>query len=554
MKTDTLQVGSPSPTERPTPPMLYVAALWNLLVAGALVWLSVSIFRLPDFGGLGRPVQNFVALVPLLTAVGAVYSSVMLALKRRAGRYAALAVLYTGFVLSIIALITVWNLWNGFEFVVDGIMTQPWVPLGFVVAYVANWAAFRFPEGSGARAMLQNIAMGLAALTLVILLWFSSLLAGIMHVMDRYTMFEGGLGSVGVQAWGLTFAIAIFGYLAYQVLNMDWLFGETPFEREAWQGWLMLSPNLLGFAIFFAGPLLLSFYLSFTNDTIGNVPEVIWFENYTELVALELQPMGDAEFAQEAMSFGYRPLIENFFGTGYVLGAKDPIFWRSLMNTFFFCLMLVPLSVIPAITLAVVLNSDLPGMKFYRAVYFLPSVAAVVGTALIWRWLYDPTIGFINYALSAILPGDVAVQWLSDPSVVMISVVLLASWQLIGFNTVLFLAGLQGIPKVLYEAAKIDGADGMNRFRFVTLPLLAPTTFFVIVTNVVQGLQVFNEPYTLFPSRPLPINATTSVYYMYTQGFLEAQFGYASAVAWVLFAVIFVVTIIQFRLQRSDVD
>ncbi|MEO0565702.1 MAG: sugar ABC transporter permease, partial [Chloroflexota bacterium] len=295
-----------------------------------------------------------------------------------------------------------------------------------------------------------------------------------------------------------------------------------------------------------------SFYLSFTNDTIGNVPDFIAFDNYADLLALELQPMGDAEFAQEVLTIGFRPLFQNFLGTGYVLGAKDVLFWRSLGNTLLFCSLLVPLSTIPAIALAVVLNSELPGMKFYRAVYFLPSVAAVVGTALIWRWLYDPTIGFINYALGSLVPAWGQVGWLSDPDVVLIAIVLLASWQLVGFNTVLFLAGLQGIPNVLYEAAKIDGASGPNRFRFVTLPLLAPTTFFVIVTTVVQGLQVFNEPYTLFPSRPIPENATTSVYYMYTQGFLEAQFGYASAVAWVLFAVIFVVTLIQFRVQRSE--
>jgi len=532
--------------------LLYVAAGWNLLVAAALAWLALTIFQLPDFGGLGVPVQRFVAAVPLGVAIFSVYSSVMLALRLPAGRYAGMAVLYTGLVLSIVALLSVWNIWDSFEFIVDGVMAFGWVPLGFAIAYVANWIAFRFPEGSGARSITQNVAMGIASLTLVILLWFSGLLDGISYALGTYTQFEGGFASTGVQAWTATICVGVFGYLAYAVLNLADYFGETPFEREAWQGWLMLSPNILGFAIFFAGPLLLSFYLSFTDATLGGVPRVIWFQNYGELLALELKPMGGAEFAQEVMSFGYRPLIENFLGTGYVLGAKDALFWRSLGNTLLFCLMLVPLSTIPAILLAITLNSDLPGMKFYRAIYFLPSVAAVVGTALIWRWLYDPTIGFINYALTTYFPGETNVQWLSDPQVVLFSIVLLASWQLMGFNTVLFLAGLQGIPKVLYEASKIDGANSFERFRFVTLPLLAPTTFFVIVTTVVQGLQVFNEPYTLFPARPIPTNATTSVYYMYTQGFPEAEFGYASAVAWVLFAVIFTVTLIQFRLQRSD--
>lgn len=549
---DTLKANRPPQPSASAPPLLYVAAGWNLLVAAALVWLSVTIFRLPGFGGLGVPVQRFVAAVPLGVAAASLYSAVMLALRRPAGRYTAMAVLYAGFVFSIVALLTVWNIWDGFEFIVDGVMAQGYLPLGFAVAYGVNWLAFRFPDGGGARVALQNAALGLASLTLVVLLWFSGLLDGISYALGTYTQFAGGLASTGAAAWAATICMGVFGYLAFAVLNTGDYFGETPFEREAWQGWLMLSPNILGFTIFFAGPLLLSFYLSFTNDTIGNVPEVVGFANYGELLALELQPRGDAPFAQDVMSFGYRPLVENFLGTGYVLGAKDVLFWRSLGNTLLFCLMLVPMSTIPAIALAVTLNSDLPGMKFYRAVYFLPSVAAVVGTALIWRWLYDPTIGFINDALTRYFPGETNVQWLSDPSVVLFSIVLLASWQLVGFNTVLFLAGLQGIPKVLYEASKIDGANSAERFRFVTLPLLAPTTFFVVVTTVVQGLQVFNEPYTLFPARPIPTNATTSVYYMYTQGFLEAQFGYASAVAWVLFAVIFVVTLIQFRLQRSD--
>ena len=507
------------------------------------------------FGDLGKPVQNFVALVALVPMFTAVYSSYHLFGRRPAGRYAGMAIQYTGFVLSIIALISVWGIWDGFEFMVNGVMLQPWIPLGFVAAYALNWLAFRFGEGDNLRSTLQTAAMGLAAITLVVLLWFSNLLNGIMHALDTYTDFSNGfsLTSPGIQAWGATACIAIFGYLAYSLLNAGESFDENPFGREAWQGWLMLSPNIIGFVIFFAGPLLLSFYLSFTNDTLGNIPRVIWFQNYLDLVALELRTLGDATFTQDVLTPGYSPLFTmNLFGETYVIGANDFLFWKSLGNTLLFCLMLVPLSTIPAIGMAMILNSALPGMKFFRAVFFLPSVAAVVGTALIWRWLYDPTIGFINYAIDSIVPGNVDILWLSDSNVVLISIVLLASWQLVGFNTVLFLAGLQGIPNVLYEAAMIDGANAWGRFRSVTLPLLAPTTFFVIITTVIQGLQVFNEPYTLFPARPIPTNATTSVYYMYVKGFPEQQFGYASAVAWLVFIVIFVITLIQFRVQRSE--
>jgi ABC-type sugar transport system permease subunit len=183
-------------------------------------------------------------------------------------------------------------------------------------------------------------------------------------------------------------------------------------------------------------------------------------------------------------------------------------------------------------------------------------VAAVVGTALIWRWLYDPQVGFINYSINTIASWlgrpAVDIQWLSNPSIVLMSVVIMAAWQVVGYNTVLFLAGLQGVPKELYEAARIDGANAWGQFRNVTLPMLAPTTFFVIITTMITGLQAFNEPYSLFVSEPIPENATTMVYYMYIQGFKGFQFGYASAIAWVVFFIIFAFTFIQFRANRND--
>ncbi len=539
--------------EQSTPWEVYANAAWNVLVLVVSVALSVYIFRLEDFARLGRPVQYFVALVALVPAVVAAYSSALLLLARPGGRYAALALDYTGMVLCGVALLTLWGVWDSFEFITDGVLRVAWVTWGFAVAYVLNWLAGRADEKSALRNWLQNAAMLLASLTLIVILWNSGLLLGLVHVLGTYATW---------QVWAATLAAVVFGILGARMLGLGDYFGESPFEREAWQGWLMLSPNIFGFAIFFAGPLLLSFYLSFTDNTVGQIPNVIWFQNYTEIIALQWVPIGDAANAQAALGFEFDVLATfNWFGTSYVLGAKDTLFWRSLGNTLLFCAVLVPLSTIPAILLALVLNSELPGMKFFRAVYFLPSVAAVVGTALIWRWLYDPTIGFINYAIGNIvlflntlgIPAqDPAIRWLSDPGVVLIAMVFLSSWQVVGFNTVLFLAGLQGIPKVLYEAAEIDGAGAVGRFWNVTLPLLAPTTFFVIITTIIQGLQVFNEPYTLFPSRPIPTNATTSVYYLYQRGFFFFEFGYASAVAWILFAVIFIITFVQFRVQRSD--
>ncbi|GAB4433919.1 MAG: hypothetical protein Kow00106_26740 [Anaerolineae bacterium] len=184
-----------------------------------------------------------------------------------------------------------------------------------------------------------------------------------------------------------------------------------------------------------------------------------------------------------------------------------------------------------------------------------------MGTALIWRWLYNANIGYINYAISQVVQfvndtlglgvKDPKYNWLTDNSTMLISIVFLAAWQLIGFNTVLFLAGLQGVPRILYEAAYVDGAGRWGQFRHVTLPMITPTTFFVVVTTIITGLQVFNEPYALIPQRPIPLPATTSVYYLYRRGFFNFEFGYASAVAWLLFAIIFVVTLIQFRISRA---
>ena len=562
MTTVNSQMGEVAAPPERTPLAVYLSAAWNLVVVAACVWLSVYIFQLEDFGRLGRPVQYFMAVLVLVPAVLGVYSSVTLLQRKPGGRYSALAIQYVGLVLSIIAVLSAWGVWNSFEYIVDGILGNVWVMWGFAIAYVLNWLAGRFEGSLGDT--FQTLALAVASLALIVILWFSGLLDGISYILGVYADFSGaGFWSPGLTAWTATLLVLVFGALAYAMLNLGVYFGETPFEREAWQGWLLLSPNIIGFAIFFAGPLLLSFYLSFTDSTVGAIPNVIGLQNYFDIFALEWLAVGGAANAQDVLTIGYAPLWEpTFFGTEYVLGAQDTLFWISLRNTLVFCAVLVPLATAPAIGLAMILNSTLPGMKIFRALYFLPSVAAVVGTATIWRWLYNPTVGFINDTISqfvnflqglGISATDPAIQWLSDPDVVLISIVLLAAWQVVGFNTVLFLAGLQGIPKVLYEAAMVDGAGAWSRFRSVTLPMLGPTTFFVIITTIITGLQVFNEPYTLFVNQqPIPQDATTSVYYLYRRGFFFFEFGYASAVAWVLFVIIFAITFMQFRLQNAN--
>jgi len=502
---------------------------------------------------LGRPMQDFVGFVVLLPAIVGVRATIGLILRKSYGRYLTLALHFGMAILSGLAVLQVWRVFLSVEQIVDGIMENSFFLISLPVAYGLFWLAGRLDEDSGFRKFLENIVLGIGVLIGVSLILYSDVL-GATNVI-RVT------GDAG--AWLATFSMIGFGYLAYRLLHEGDVFGENVYQRNAWQGWLMLTPNIVGFLLFFAGPLILSLYLSFTDSTVGQTPALNGIENYTTILSLEFVMNDDAEAtAQSLLSFGYNPLTTiNIFGNELIIGARDTLFWNSLFNTILFCLMLIPLSTIPALTLALVLNSKLPGVTIFRAIYFLPSVAAVVGTALIWRWLYDPTIGYFNYIISQFVDflnglgmniEDPQIQWLTGSGVRLISIVFLAAWQVVGFNTVLFLAGLQGIPKTLYEAAMIDGANRWQQFRNVTLPMLAPTTFFVITTTLIQALQVFNEPYALFSARPLPVDATTSVYYIYTQGFNRFQFGYASAVAWLLFLFIFAVTFIQFRFQRND--
>ncbi|MDX1992796.1 MAG: sugar ABC transporter permease [bacterium] len=484
-----------------------------LIVLGVMA--AAAVFQREDFFDLGRPVQTFAGLVCLLPVLFGVVSSLLLIQRHPDGRYITLAAYLLGGALSGFYLLQLWGVFIGIDDIANALYQNAIFLVGVAAAYGLIWLAGRLSDKNPWQGRLETIAGGVGMLSLLLLLWRGGALQGIGSVLDTYG---------DSRVWVVTLLAAAFVILFWRLLHRGAEFHETPDQQAAWQGWLMLAPNIIGFLLFFAGPLLLSFYLSFTNDTVGNVPSFTGLENY---------------FA----------------------AFRDELFLRSLWNTFVFCLMLVPLAVIPALALSIILNSKIPGMKIFRAIYFLPSVAAVVGTALIWRWLYDPVIGFFNYIGQQIVTflnstfgtslADPNIQWLTDGRVMLFSIVLLAAWQVIGFNTVLFLAGLQGIPRELYEAAYVDGAGRWRQFLNVTLPLLGPTTFFVVITTVITGLQVFNEPYALIFQRPMPEAARTAVFHLYDMGFSRFEFGYASAVAWILFAVIFTVTLLQFRINRS---
>ena len=287
-------------------------------------------------------------------------------------------------------------------------------------------------------------------------------------------------------------------------------------SREALVGYLFLLPNLLGLLIFLAVPLVSSLYTSFTNaDAFQTTSKFVAVDNYTAAI-------------------------------------NDKTFQQAVSNTGAFLIGFLPLSVIPALALAVLLHSQIRGKTVFRVVFFLPVVASVVGVSLLWRWLFQYDFGPINQLLGVF--GIAKIHWLESPDWAMVSVVVVASWQAIGYNMVLFLAGLQGIPKQLYEAAVVDGATEWSQFRRITLPLLTPATFFVIITSLIKGLQIFSEPATIFNGGSPANSALTVVWELYLEGFRYFKLGYASAMAWLLFLVIFVVTLIQFRLSERWVN
>jgi multiple sugar transport system permease protein len=314
---------------------------------------------------------------------------------------------------------------------------------------------------------------------------------------------------------------------------------------EAIEGYLFLLPNLVGFIVFFAMPLLLSFYYSFTNYDLFTQEKLIGFSNYINVVGFKIVPQA----YQQVLSTGHSWVD----ALGAMFQPNDELFWTALRNTLVYAVGVLLLSVVPAFLLAWMLNSRLPGMTIFRGLFYIPVVASVVGISLVWMWIYQREAGLINYLIAAFfqffhltLPEPIG--WLTDSNYALLSLIVMTSWATIGYDMVIFLAALQGIPNHLYEAAIVDGATRWDTLRRIVVPLLTPTILFILVTNTIAVLQVFAEPYIL--TQGGPANATiTLVYYLYSKGFQSFKMGYGASVAWVTFALIFVVTIIQFRLS-----
>jgi len=275
-----------------------------------------------------------------------------------------------------------------------------------------------------------------------------------------------------------------------------------------------LSPTLVIFLTFIIFPVFFSFYLSFQHWNMFSAEQsYVGLENYIRM-------FGDSEF------------------------------WEVLKNTLIYTIGTVPFNMVLSLLAAYVLNRKLIGKKIIRTAFFAPVIISPVAAAVIWRWMYDPNFGLINYVLSFF--GIKGPNWLNDPNSAMFALILMAVWKTFGINMVLFSAGLQGIPESYYEAAEIDGAGRWSKFWKITIPLLSPTTFFIMVMSIIGSFQVFDIVYVLTSGGPLG-STKVLVFYLYEHAFKFFEMGYASAVAYVLFTILIILTLLQVKYMRTRV-
>jgi multiple sugar transport system permease protein len=291
--------------------------------------------------------------------------------------------------------------------------------------------------------------------------------------------------------------------------------------------WVFLTPGLALFFLFVLIPVVAAFYLSFCRYDIIHSPTWIGAKNY-------------ARIAEDVGNRG--------------------VFYLSLRNTAQYAIGTIPIGMALALGLALLLNAGLRGVTLYRTTFYLPVVTSLVAVSLVWMWIYDPNYGLLNYALELLSRGLTSITgrevliapqtWLADPGQAMPAIIAMSIWRGLGYNMVIYLAGLQGIPDHLYEAAIIDGATPWQRFRSITWPLLKPTTAFILVVSVIGASQVFAQVYVM--TNGGPNNATTViVHQIFQNAFSFMKMGYASAMAFVLFGIIFVMSLINLRLLRG---
>ncbi|RCX23653.1 carbohydrate ABC transporter membrane protein 1 (CUT1 family) [Fontibacillus phaseoli] len=282
-------------------------------------------------------------------------------------------------------------------------------------------------------------------------------------------------------------------------------------QRELY-GWLFALPAILGLLIFTLGPMIYSLYMSFTDYSGSNSPGFIGLDNYKRM-----------------------------------LGGGDPYFYKSLAVTFYFVILSVPTGIVYSFLLAILLNQNVKGKSIFRTIFYLPSIVPIIAISFIWLWLLNPDLGLANELLSTLgLPGS---QWIFGEKSVVPSLALMNLWTT-GGTMIIFLAGLQDIPRSLYEAIEMDGGSRLAKLRHITIPMMTPTIFFNLIMGIINGFQVFSQAYVM--TNGGPNNASLFyVFYLYREAFQFSRMGSASAIAWVLFAIIMVLTYIVFKTSNK---
>ena len=284
-------------------------------------------------------------------------------------------------------------------------------------------------------------------------------------------------------------------------------------QQETLWGYIFISPWLIGFAVFTVGPMIASLIVSLTRYNITTAPVYIGLENYVKLF------------------------------TG------DPRFWHSLGITFRFALIAIPLNLLFGFVLALLLNQNVPGVAFWRTIYYLPSVIAGVAVAILWSLIFNPRFGILNWLLSLI--GIDGPGWLASPDWAVPALIIMSLWS-VGGGMIIYLSGLQSIPTALYEAAELDGATSWQRLFYITIPLMSPVIFYNLIIGIIGTFQYFTEVYVITATADTGLGGpleSTLFYnvYLYSNAFRYLDMGYASALAWVLFVIVLVLTLLVFR-------
>ena len=277
-------------------------------------------------------------------------------------------------------------------------------------------------------------------------------------------------------------------------------------SRSMIAGYLFISPVILGYLIWVAGPMIIAIWLSLTDWDLLRPPRFVGLENYRMML-------------------------------------QDDLFWQSLKVTFYYTLVSVPLSLVLSFAVAMLMNVKVRGIAFFRVLFYMPSIVPAVANAVLWVWVLNSEFGLLNVLLNWL--GLPKVLWLQDPAWAMPSLIVMSLWA-VGGAMVIYLAGLQGIPQHLYEAAEIDGANAWNRFRHVTIPMMSPVIFFNLVIGLIAALQTFTQSYLMTKGGP---QNSTLVYglLIYRSAFQDFKMGYAAALSWVLFGIVLALSLIVFR-------